>query len=114
MDFNSLYPMPHHKIKGSYRVPVQKLDSRYTVFTAQKSKRILTADTLPNFIKHKLTMAEAAADKEYPKDSDILWIDIFLYKGPSGMDSVAWKASETMYIVVMNDKQLNTLKGLPV
>ena len=111
--FNNLTPMPHHKFRNKYRVPVQKLPEKYIVHTGEDACRLYTNETLPSFIKYRLTMAEAASEDKYPSDIQVQWLDLFLYKGKSGMENIAWKASETFYIVVMDYGELNKLKGLP-
>lgn len=105
-----LVPMPHHKEKTLWRVPVQHVPPTYTVWVGKQHVRVFDDISLPDEMKTKITMAKAEA-VQYKQDSELYGVDVFIYRG-GGLENVAWRASETMYIVVMNNNELNKLKGV--
>lgn len=106
----SIQPLPHHRDKTMWRVPVQYVPPSYTVYVGPQHVRVFDNGSLPDELKSKITMAKAEA-VNYKQDSEIYQMDVFIYRG-NGLENVAWRASETMYIVVMNNNELNKLKGV--
>lgn len=123
-DGESLMPMPHAYLHDHYRVPVRKMLPDYKVFVDKGQSRMFTQETIPKYILSKMVMADAVSQSDtLTEDSKLYQIDMFIYKNSKGepmgktdrgMGDVAWRASETMYIVVLNDEELDKLKGLPV
>jgi hypothetical protein len=108
-----IYPLPHPKLRNHYRVPVKKLPEEYRVYVDKGQSRIFSHETVPDYIKSRIVMANASAvQNEYAKDEELLNIDMFIYKGGKGMEDTAWRASDTMYIVVLNNKELDSMKGM--
>lgn len=105
-----LYPYPHETMHDKFRVPVWKSDPDYIIYVAKNYKRTFNDNTLPNYIQAKLTMANASGNK-YASDSEINYIDLFIYNGNDGMGDIAWRASDTMYIVILDGWQVSSLIG---
>ena len=105
-----IQPLPHHKAKTAWRVPVQHVPPTYTVYVGPQHVRVFDDFSLPDELKSKITMANAES-VGYKQDSEVYEIDVFIYRG-NGLENVAWRASETMYIVVMSNSELDKLKGV--
>jgi hypothetical protein len=110
VNLNGIYPYTHGALQELYKVPVQYEPPIYTVYISQGYKRVFDKDTVPRFIKAKIAMANAATDYAIA-DKDLYELDMFCYNGSVGMGNTAWRASETMYIVILDSKQLNSLHG---
>jgi hypothetical protein len=110
-----IYPLPHPNLRNHYRVPVKKLLEEYRVYVDRGQSRIFTYETVPDYIKSRIVMADASEiQSKFTKDEELLNIDMFIYRGAKGMEDTAWRASDTMYIVVLNNKELNNMKGTVV
>lgn len=105
-----LFPMPHETLKNHWRVPVQYVNPDYIVFIGQKFTRTFNEKTIPSNILAKLTMARAS-DKEYSSDNAIGYLDVFYYSHNDSMSDVAWRVSDTIYIVVLEERELRSLFG---
>lgn len=110
IDMGNLVPLPHPKIDGLHRVPVKVTKEKYRVFVGKKSTRLFTGETIPPDILAKIVMATSAS-KHYELDKDMYEYDLYVCKGGEDMSDVAWRASESMYIVVLTDAELTALKG---
>jgi len=108
----SLSPVSH-PIAGMYRVPVRIEDEKHTIYVGDNHTRMFDVDTLPAFIKHKLAMIIVSATPESVNRSDEFLSKLELYDTPSTGDlqTVGWRASRTMYIVVMSGDELSSLRG---
>lgn len=106
----SLEPYPHPKYVDLWRVPLQKLPPEYILYIGKDYSRLFTDTTLPVFVKSKLAMADAEGGS-YVQDDNLYEVDLFTYKG-GGLGEIGWKASDTMYIVVLHESQLEMLKGI--
>jgi hypothetical protein len=96
--------------KRSYRVPVRIESEKHTVFVGDNHLRIFDFDTLPVFIKHKLSMIMVSPTPEFlPSDESLSRLTLFQTQGETPL--IGWKASKTMYIVIMTDAELESLKG---
>lgn len=110
IDTDSLAPLAHHTIEGSYRVPVKITKERYRIYIDKGSSRLFKGETIPPHILSKLVMAKSVC-KHYELDKDMYMYDLYLCKGNPDMSDIAWRASESMYIVVLTDAELTELKG---
>lgn len=110
-DLDDLHALPHETLENHYRVPVKYINPNYIVFVGNKFRRTFTEDTLPDNILSKLTMARAS-DKKYLDDDKVNAIDIFYYPHDDSMGDVGWRVSETMYIVVLEERELRSLLGI--
>ena len=104
-----LEPIEIVKQETMYMVPLIRSPNKYEVFIANKYLRIFTDETLPSYIKSALSMAEVASTS-YAKDSEVTNWDLFICRVPN-MDYVGWRASESVYIIILNEEQLNTIRG---
>ena len=107
----SLSPLSHEFEEGLYRVPVHVENDKHTIYVGDNHKRMFDADTLPAFIKHKLAMIIVSATPE-SLISDVHLTNLHLYATRKGnLQSIGWKASQSMYIVVMSEEELDSLRG---
>jgi len=96
--------------EGVYRVPVRIEGAKHTIFVGDDHLRIFDYDTLPVFIKHKLSMIIVSANPEVlSTDTKLSRLDLFKTQGDT--PTIGWRASNTMYIVIMTDAELESLKG---
>ena len=96
--------------EGVYRVPVRIEGAKHTIFVGDEHLRIVDYDTLPAFIKHKLSMIIVSSNPEVlTMDTRLSRLDLFKTQGDT--PTVGWRASNTMYIVIMTDAELESLKG---
>jgi hypothetical protein len=109
----SLSSISHEFEEGLYRVPVRIEGEKHTIYVGDNHKRMFDADTLPAFIKHKLAMIIVSATPESLVRTDIQLTNLELYATPKAgsLQTIGWRASETMYIVVMSEEELTSLKG---
>jgi hypothetical protein len=93
-----------------YRVPVQIKNEQHTVYVGDNHKRMFDADSLPDFLKHKLAMI--IARNERPLTSDDLLSELTLFMTRRGdFEYIGWRASPSYYIVVMTYAELKSLTG---
>ena len=107
--FKNLSPVLHETLADHYRVPIKHKEPRYSIYVKPDYKRIFLEEKLPPFIQSRLTMAKAACERILP-DNELYEVGMYIYRG-NGMGDVAWRASESMYIVVMDKHELNDLCG---
>jgi hypothetical protein len=107
----SLSPVSH-PIAGMYRVPVRIEQDKHTIYVGDNHTRMFDADTLPAFIKHKLAMIIVSATPESLIRTDAQLTNLELYNPRVGdLELIGWRASQTMYIVVMSEEELDSLRG---
>jgi hypothetical protein len=107
----SLSPVSH-PIAGRYRVPVRIEQDKHTIYVGDNHTRMFDADTLPAFIKHKLAMIIVSATPESSIRTDAQLTNLELYNPRVGdLELIGWRASQTMYIVVMSEEELDSLRG---
>ena len=109
----SLSPISHEFEEGLYRVPVRIEGEKHTIYVGDNHKRMFDADTLPAFIKHKLAMIIVSATPESLVRTDVWLTNLELYNTPKtgNLQTVGWRASQSMYIVVMSEEELDSLRG---
>ena len=73
--------------------------------------RIWTDETMPDFIKTKLTMILASQVKEPIPDDELNRIELYINHDNPELGEVGWRASESMFIIVMTDEELRSLWG---
>jgi hypothetical protein len=104
----------------NYRVPVQvptiprKKDDTHVVHVGNMSIRVFTDDTLPDFIRVRLSMIRASGGGgtlDTRPDSHLSILDLFRTRH-GNLEGVGWQASDTMFVVVMSRKELSILKGM--
>ena len=109
----SLSPISHEFEEGLYRVPVRIEGDKHTIYVGDHHVRMFDADTLPAFIKHKLAMIIVSATPESLVSPNVLLTNLELFTTPKtgNLQTIGWRASETMYIVVMSEEELTSLIG---
>jgi hypothetical protein len=109
----SLSPISHEFEEGQYRVPVRIEDEKHTIYVGDNHVRMFDADTLPAFIKHKLAMVIVSATPESLVKPNVLLTSLELYTTPKAgnLQTIGWRASQSMYIVVMSEEELDSLRG---
>ena len=107
----SLSPVSH-PIAGLYRVPVRIEGDKHTIYVGDNHTRMFDGDTLPAFIKHKLAMIIVSATPESLIRTDAQLTNLELYAPRAGdLHLIGWRASQSMYVVVMTDEELESLRG---
>ena len=109
-ELDELEPLPHETLKNHHRVPVKYIEPNYIVFVGYKYTRTFTEKTIPSNILAKLTMARASG-KKYISDNMVTQLSIFYYDHDDSMGDVAWRVSETLYVVVLDERELRSLFG---
>jgi hypothetical protein len=107
----SLSPVSH-PIAGMYRVPVRIEQEKHTIYVGDNHTRMFDTDTLPAFIKHKLAMIIVSATPESSIRTDAQLTNLELYNPRVGdLELIGWRASQSMYVVVMSEEELDSLRG---
>ena len=107
-------PMPHHILKDHWRVPMWNVDGKYSVCVGKDYVRNYTDDTLPLCIKSKLPFAKVRADIIKPPTDREPLMEPTVYICPEelkDLENIAWQVAPSLYIIVLNNKELNSLKG---
>jgi len=109
----SLSPISHEFEEGLYRVPVRIEQEKHTIYVGDNHTRMFDTDTLPAFIKHKLAMIIVSATPESLVKPNVLLTNLELYATPKAgsLQTVGWRASQSMYVVVMSEEELDSLRG---
>ena len=103
-------PIETSRTEILYKVPVYVSDE-YNVFVGRGHRRIFNEHTLPNYIKAKLTFAKASSPEKVAEDRDLF--EFQMYNCPvKNMEYIGWRASKSFYIVILDEEQLNELKGI--
>lgn len=105
----NLSPVRHDMNLSLFRVPVERQENLYVVYVDDMYNRIFNSDTLPDFIKVKLAMIHAMPMSDFPARWNSLEIFVRPYDGHN--DTIGWRGSEMMYIVIMTGTELYSLKG---
>ena len=109
----SLSPISHEFEEGLYRVPVRIEQEKHTIYVGDNHTRMFDTDTLPAFIKHKLAMiiVSATPESSIRTDAQLTNLELFATPRTGDLQTVGWRASHTMYIVVMSEEELTSLIG---
>lgn len=106
----SLSPTGHELGEGLYRVPVHITNEQHTVYVGDNHTRMFDADSLPDFMKHKLAMITVSSQGELFPDSRVTKLRLFETRH-GDLERIGWRASPHYYIVVMTYDELKSLKG---
>ena len=99
-----------HETEGLYRVPVHIENELHTVYVGDNHTRMFDADTLPDFLKHKLAMITVSGNGELIQDKLLSPLSLFATR-KGKLETIGWRASQSMYIVVMTLSELHSLTG---
>lgn len=105
----SLSPVSH-EIEGLYRVPVHIKDELHTVYVADNHTRMFDGDSLPEFLKHKLAMVTVYNWGELVQDKALSRLNLYATRYGE-LEMTGWRASPSMYIVILTADELTFLKG---
>jgi len=114
---SELVPMPHSTMQDYYRVPVYKRllpAVSYTVFVGKDMTRMYAEETLPPFVQAKITIANATCDNVPDDDTIGHALQLFSVAWDNSTDekfNTAWRASTSMYVIVMTKVELFGLRG---
>jgi len=108
-----LIPLVHQTMWNLHRVPMSKIgkERAYLMHVKEGVNRIWTDETMPDFIKTKLTMILASQVKEPIPDDELNRIELYINHDNPELGEVGWRASESMFIIVMTDEELRSLWG---
>lgn len=106
----SLSPVGHESGENLYRVPVHIENEQHTVYVGDNHTRMFDADSLPDFLKHKLAMIAVSSQGELFNDTQVTKLRLFETRH-GDLERIGWRASPSYYIVVMTYDELNSLKG---
>jgi len=111
MIYEGLEPEPHPNLFTYFQVPIRHTDDgEYIVYLLRNFKRVFTQDTLPSYIKSKLTFANALYINRIP-DENIEPYHFFIFN-ENGEEETAWRVSDSNYTVVLPIDNLIELVGL--
>ena len=110
MQVKSLSPVGHELGENLYRVPVHIENEQHTVYVGDNHTRIFDADTLPDFMKHKLAMIAVSNQGELFDDIQVTKLRLFVTRH-GNLERIGWRASPSYYIVVMSMGELCSLTG---
>jgi hypothetical protein len=103
-------PLSHAKLIDQYRVPIKVAPPEYTIYVNKNHKRIYTEDTLPPFVMNKILIAKVLTNN-YFKGVTEYWNDLYIC-GQENCKDIGWRATEEMYVIVMDSDEINTIAGL--
>jgi len=111
MIYDGLEPEPHPNLITYFQVPIRHTDDgEYVVYLLKNFKRVFTSDTLPSYIKSKLTFANALYIHKI-SDDDVEPYHFFIFN-ENGEEETAWRVSDSNYTVVLPVDKLIELVGL--
>jgi hypothetical protein len=113
INLDDLCPLVHPYNWSLYRVPLRRVDEKHYVYFGNGTSRIYTADTLPDCIKHKLTMILASSTALlYDEEDRSFGVHTLMNnQGLSEMHDIGWRASDTFFVVVITREELDSLVG---
>ena len=109
--FGGLAPVIHPENPRLHRVPVQKINSDYTLFVGDGFKRELDEALLPGEVKTKIAMVLASSTVNR-RDKDVR-LPLTIYIPPEGgqLNDVGWQVSDTMFCLCLSADTLDELTG---
>jgi hypothetical protein len=103
--------LPHASLDNHYRVPLVVDGNTYVIYVGREYIRRYTDDDLPDFIRAKITMAKVRGNNII-SDGFVNWYNVYSYTGESNsMEGIAWQVSDSVYVVVITQDELDFLKG---
>ena len=105
-----LEPIPHFVMTDYVRVPIKKDGERYIVYLENNYIRRYNLSTLPDFLLSKITIANVIAN-EIPPDYKVSDYDIFICGKDNGDPDIGWRASESIYVIILHINDYAELLG---
>lgn len=107
---NNLSPIINQYNNTLYRTPLRKINDQYTVYVSENYHRIYNVSTLPDEIKTKMAMI-LSNDWNIVEDDDLTTLNLFTTTNKNEYRDIGWRASETMFIVMLDYLTLKQMKG---
>jgi hypothetical protein len=109
-------PLSHPTIEGLTRVPIYRDPPLYTIRLSEDFTRVFTEDSLPDYIRSKIVIADAGFEPNLGQalKAELRMIeltDLFIYRGSFNLQDIGWRYDKNHYIVVLNSVEFNTLLG---
>jgi hypothetical protein len=104
-----LGPLEMFKLVPYHVVPIIVKDNSYEVFLSKGLVRMFNDNTLPSFLKSRLTLAKVSTTYVYP-DNEIYTSDVYTCR-VDDMHHVGWRASESLYAIAVFEEEMNQLEG---
>lgn len=101
------------KVEGSMCVPVV-LDMKgiYNVYVGKDTTRRYKQEQLPSFILSKIIIAKELSTNPKLKSVYSIPSKYELFTCPEdGIESISWKISDSIYVIVLTKQELSKLKG---
>lgn len=106
-------PLSHPTIEGLTRVPVYRdKPPLYTIRLSEDYTRVFTEDSLPDYIRSKIVIADAGYEPRQITPVHIQTTDLFIYRGSFNLQDTGWRYDDHHYIVVLNNVEFSKLKGM--
>lgn len=108
-NIKELGPLGMFKLVPYNIVPIIVKDNSYEVFLSKGLVRMFNDDTLPSFLKSRLTLAKVSTTYVYP-DNEIHTTDVYTCR-VDDMHHVGWRVSESLYAIAVYQDEMNQLEG---
>lgn len=101
--------------KRYYRLLVKIVDDVHMAYVGNDSTRIFTPDTLPLMLKHRLAIIKSRSQGVNEKEAlTHSMLGVFMHPPRKDiseeMETIGWRSSETMYIVIVSEEELEQIK----
>jgi hypothetical protein len=112
----TMSPVPHSLSPQYYLVALeqcfanQRTNNFYKLYLFNNLIRIYTPDNLPNIIKTHLTIIRVSPDSNsYIPDDKLIEVDMYCHKQIHDSTYIGWRASENMYVIVLDKNEIDKL-----
>ena len=93
-------------------MPVYRDPPIYTIKLDTDFKRVFTEQSLPDYVRTKIVIADAGYEPEVGLNNNFFGIhELFIYRGSYNLQDTAWRYDDNHYIVVLNKVEFNMLLG---
>ena len=107
----NLAPIQHRDSNTHYRVPVHITNGVHTIYVGDNLRRRFDVDTLPEMLKHKLSMINASPYGGAVARLGVTNIDVYTIPKNSEFYLIGWRVTEEMYCLVLTINELDSLRG---
>ena len=105
-------PLSHPTLKDHWRVPVYKAEPPlYTIKADLEYIRVFTEQSLPDYIRTKMVIADATFNHANLGREIKGLEDLYMYRDGEPVKDIAWRYNKHNYVVVLNNVEFNTLLG---
>lgn len=103
-------PVVHPKDWNLIRVPLRKVNNKYSVYVSDDLVRHYDERTLPDVLKTKMAMILASPQPDLIPEEHLQRLQVYIVTMPE-LGLVGWRSSETWFCLVLDRLTLNSLKG---